>query len=284
MNNNRLSTPDLIKRQLRKEAGFGCVKCGFPIYDYHHIVPYTPIDPHFRPQDMLVLCPNCHREATVGAMLEQEQRYLKAHPFNLQRGYANGQLKINQKELVVSTGGVQLINDSCILVIDDEPLLALSSGQNGTLELSLAVYDDKDNILATIDQNSWRQGDSSIWDMEFGYQWLKIRQKTHSIVLNVDARKYPVEIRADLWRKRQMFRLNKVGLIMRGAVANASMLDLCFVAAHFHVDTHANKFQMRPDPRFGCMYFVSDFDVNRRIRKGIRLLSKLRKGLNKPAN
>ena len=41
--------PDRIKRQLRQEAGFGCCKCGFPIYDYHHIVEFSE-EKHFRPQ------------------------------------------------------------------------------------------------------------------------------------------------------------------------------------------------------------------------------------------
>ncbi len=37
------STPLLIKRQLRQEAGFGCCKCGKPIIQYHYIIPYTQI-------------------------------------------------------------------------------------------------------------------------------------------------------------------------------------------------------------------------------------------------
>jgi hypothetical protein len=35
----------------------------------HHITPRF-VEEHFRPEDMMALCPNHHDEATKGAMLE----------------------------------------------------------------------------------------------------------------------------------------------------------------------------------------------------------------------
>src|SRR5690348_15018177 len=31
------------KRQIRKRCGFGCIFCGRPLYEYHHIHGYDPI-------------------------------------------------------------------------------------------------------------------------------------------------------------------------------------------------------------------------------------------------
>ena len=42
---------------------------------------------------MMLLCPNHHREATVGVMPEAEQRLYKAAPYNKQHGLAEGVLK-----------------------------------------------------------------------------------------------------------------------------------------------------------------------------------------------
>ena len=167
MNEIRPDVPEKVKRELRQEAGFGCCKCGFPIYDYHHIVEYST-DQHFRSKDMMLLCPNCHREATVGALTQEEQRYYKDHPFNISRGYVEGQLKIKQKAIVVSTGGIQFVNDGFILIVDDEPLLTLDQSEKGTLEISLSFYDKEDNLLSLIDHNQWISGDPIVWDIEFG--------------------------------------------------------------------------------------------------------------------
>src|SRR5450755_2216738 len=82
----RKSLPAAVARQLRQEAGFGCCKCGTPILQYHHIVEWAE-EEHFRPEDMMVLCPLHHDQATKGAMPAIEQRQMKSAPHNIQRGH-----------------------------------------------------------------------------------------------------------------------------------------------------------------------------------------------------
>ena len=89
-----------------KRRGFGCCKCGRPVYQYHHIIDYA-IEQHFRPEDMMILCPYCHDEATK-AMPELEQRGHKANPYNIQRGMVSGSLEINHSECAVDLGTVRL--------------------------------------------------------------------------------------------------------------------------------------------------------------------------------
>lgn len=36
----RPAIPESIKRQVRQEAKFGCIFCGSPIIEYHHIEEY----------------------------------------------------------------------------------------------------------------------------------------------------------------------------------------------------------------------------------------------------
>ncbi|MBO8161781.1 MAG: HNH endonuclease [Thermosipho sp. (in: Bacteria)] len=275
MGQRRKDPPEPIKRKLRQEAGFGCCKCGFPIYDYHHIIKYS-VEHHFRAEDMMLLCPNCHREATVGAMTEEEQCYYKANPFNIRRGYVEGLLKVNQKEMVISTGGIQFVNDGFIIMVDEEPLLTLKNSDKGTLEISLTLFDRDDNLLAIIDRNQWVAGDPTIWDIEFGYQWLIMRRKSRDIRLHIDARCSPLEIRADLYRKGQFFRLNKAGLIFNGIISNVSMKDLCYVGMYLHADTKTKQFSIRPDERFGKGVIISWADVQERINKGLNALKSLK--------
>src|SRR5438876_516481 len=100
MSDNRPAVPAAVKRDLRKEGGFGCCVCGLPVYQYHHIVPWRA-EHHARPEDMMVLCPNHHDQATKGAMPEDEQRRYKSSPHNIERGYVDGLLTVNQRYCAV---------------------------------------------------------------------------------------------------------------------------------------------------------------------------------------
>ena len=68
---DRPPIPEGIKRMLRQEAYFGCVKCGCPIIEYHHIEPWSVVKKH-EVDNLVVLCPNCHREANVGAYYKEQ--------------------------------------------------------------------------------------------------------------------------------------------------------------------------------------------------------------------
>ena len=74
----RKNTPEKVKRLLRQEAGFGCASCGHPFLEYHHIIPYEK-DQHFRPEDMVCLCGNCH---TIFENLGYDLQYkVKKNPY-----------------------------------------------------------------------------------------------------------------------------------------------------------------------------------------------------------
>ena len=104
--------PARTKRLLRRESGYGCNKCGNPIYQYHHIVPQSNDI-----KDLMLLCPNCHTEATLGAMTVEEQRRFKSNPYNVEKGYSNGFLKINQSVPAINIGNIQFINQGEIFYV-----------------------------------------------------------------------------------------------------------------------------------------------------------------------
>ena len=255
--------PEPIKRQVRQEAGFGCCKCGFPIIEYHHLIRDSQ-----NPKDNILLCPIHHHEATVGAMLEEEQRFYKANPYNIEKGFVEGKLKINQETPVVNIGTNQFIGDGDFLLVDGENLLATEIN-NGRLELSMKLYDQKDNLVAEIKRNEWISGDPLPWDLESKFQWLRIRRKLRDIELEIDARKYPIGIRADMWRNGQNFQLNANEILFNGVRKNIGFINLCFVALRLEADTSKQTFSIVPDPRFGSGHFVSHHDVNERVKMGL---------------
>jgi 5-methylcytosine-specific restriction endonuclease McrA len=217
MARGRKRRPNSVSKALRQEAGFGCCKCGNPIFEYHHIVPYTDEDPHNRVEDMMVLCPNCHDEATRGVIEEPEQRWLKAHPANIREGLASGRLVANQKAVEVQAGGtVLLAGIGPLLSVDGEPLLKLGVGPAGDLRLSIALWDAEANLLALIEENEWVSGDPLPWDIDFDFRRLTIRRRHRDISLDLDLRGELAQIRGRLHCGNCCYELENDGVTWGG--------------------------------------------------------------------
>lgn|SRR5574341_39565 len=196
----RPSIPDEVARRLRQEAGFGCCNCGHPIITYHHIIPYAQ-DQHFRPEDMMALCPNCHDAANKGGMSIDEQRRLKSQPYNIRLGYVSGSLTVSGESLQVNMGENLFIGGGTIISADEEPLVSLDLNNSGSLELTLRLYDERHNLTSSIDRNEWVSRDHLPWDIDASYQRLTIRKAKGDISLDLDLRRTPASIRANLWWK-----------------------------------------------------------------------------------
>lgn len=273
---SRTPVPSNVKRQLRQEAGFGCCKCGHPFVEYHHIVPYTREDPHFRVNDMMCLCPNCHHEATVGAIQNLDQRYLKNHPFNIRHSKAKGQLVLNQRQLVLEIGSTQFVNDHPIISIDNENILQIRLNSFGRIDLSLSLYDSNNNLLLEIVDNEWVSGDFMPWDIEYGFQWITIREKKGKINLSIDARLFPVSLHGHLYYNEQQIDFRRDGIYFKKQ--NTSFGNLCLVGCGINIDSANMSVTMTPHPIYNQMYFVSESNVTKRISDGLFAFEKMRDG------
>jgi hypothetical protein len=123
-----------------------------PIVEYHHIVADSK-----NPDEIMLLCPVHHHEATVGAMPKEEQWNYKKNPYNIERGFVEGQLKVNQTTPVANIGSNQFVGAGDFLIVDGENLLSLRINE-GKLELSIKLYDQKDVLVADIQNNEWVSG------------------------------------------------------------------------------------------------------------------------------
>jgi hypothetical protein len=133
----RPPTPADVERSLRQEAGFGCAKCGHPYIEYHHIIPYAE-DAHFRPEDMLALCGNCH--PAVSKLGRDRQYELKTGPRNIRRNMLNGALEYDKRDLIFRVGGNWYENIPIILQYKNTPIVACSL-KDGQAKVSLNLFD-----------------------------------------------------------------------------------------------------------------------------------------------
>ena len=147
----RTSPPDPIARQLCQEAGFGCCVCVYPILQYHHIVEWS-VEQHFRADDLMVLCPNHHDQASKGAMPESEQRQFKAKPHNIVAGLAKGFMAVRQDYCAADIGSVTVVGDGTFFQVGEEDIIGFNLDE-GRLEISLRLYSEADELLLHIDKN-----------------------------------------------------------------------------------------------------------------------------------
>ena len=269
--NNR-NTPEPIKRILRRESGFGCCICGNPIIQYHHIIPWEK-EQHFRDSDMMCLCPNHHDKASKGALTEEEQRKFKAKPFNIQKGWLCGNLEINKNIPVINVGTCQFVGEGDFFIVDKESLLSLNV-LDGQLNITIKLYNKKDDLVLYIDNNEWITGDFFPWDIESDYQKIKIRHKNRDIPLCINTGGDFVDINAKLWRKGSSFNINNKRITYNGVVKDVSFAHLCFVGMSFLIETDKEKLVLHPLLKESV--FISWSNVKERIVKGLEAWEKLK--------
>ena len=182
---NRPATPAGVKRQLRQESGFGCSFCGHPFVQYHHIIPWRE-DQHFRPEDMMVVCPNCHHLCTTDAISQREQRASKNRPKNVADGFVRGRLYVNNKEPFVWIGGGKAVNTPELIRVGGIPILrVIFDPKDGRALVSARMYDANGIPFAVVENNEWVVSIPKIWDLEVFPRSAKISEKPQEISLSV---------------------------------------------------------------------------------------------------
>src|SRR5680860_323928 len=80
--------PADVKRQIRKECGFGCVICGGAFITYEHIDPTFAEAREHDPEKMTLLCGGCHFRVTKGIWSKEKVRSAKKAPITFKNGGA----------------------------------------------------------------------------------------------------------------------------------------------------------------------------------------------------
>lgn len=190
---------------------------------------------------MMVLCPNCHDAANNGAITIDEQRRLKSNPYNVKRGYAAGLLTVNHKTLQLIMGSNTFIGGGSIIQADKEGLVALDLNAQGSVDLTVKLYNQPGQQILLINKNEWLSGSLAPWDIEASYQKLKVREKRRRIAIDLDLKKTPARIQAHLWCKGHLISILPSSLRM-----DRNELDCQFVNCVFR--RYGLSFHTFPEP------------------------------------
>ena len=226
MTETRPAIPDGVARQLRQEAGFGCCQCGHPFIMYHHIVPWAE-EHHFRTEDMMILCGQCHPLCTTGALTISDQRKIKLRPKNIVDNELRGKLWVNSRELKVKVGGGFAIETPNILVIADTTVLgARLNKEDGRLLLSAKIQGEDGKLLAQLADNEWSMTPGHVWDFEAYPRNATIRQGLGDIAFAVDSRNDDVAVQGKWFHDGRRLNFTPSKLILD------SIQIHCFTASH----------------------------------------------------
>lgn len=157
-----------VRRQLRKEAGFGCVICGLAIGDYEHIDPEFKDATEHNPARMAFLCTQCHAKITRKFLSKEKVWEAKKNPFALQQGrVAHEEFDIGSDWPKISIGTFHMSKCENLIMVNGETVLGISPPEekNGPFRVNARFTDPNGNVLLCIKNNVW-EANIANWDVE----------------------------------------------------------------------------------------------------------------------
>jgi len=178
--------PDTVKRQVRQRCGFGCVRCGFAIYHYHHFDPPFEEAEEHNPDGITLLCGGCHDHVGRGLLSFGTISAHNRNPKCLQRGFSHDVFDVGNQHPIVILGYSTWVNTRVILEAFGLPLLEIESPETtGTpFRLSGVFYDQAGKQIFRIVRNEW-QGPITNWDIETEGRRVTIRRAPRQIALQI---------------------------------------------------------------------------------------------------
>lgn len=179
-----------IQRDVRQRCGFGCVLCGKPLYEYHHLLGWANVKRHVV-SEITLLCDGHHREATSGLLPEAAIQAADSDPHNLREGASPPhQLHFSGNQCEVLLGGNTFVanwegvaGEMIPVMIDGEAIIGFRS-ENGNLLLSCNIYDEQNQLNLQIIDNQMVYT-MAPWDIQFVGQTLTLREQKKQILLSI---------------------------------------------------------------------------------------------------
>jgi hypothetical protein len=159
--------PEAVRRQLRQEAGFGCVVCGFAIGDYEHIDPEFKDATEHDPNRMAFLCMQCHGKVTRKFWSKEKIWKAKSNPHARKKGHAWEAFDVGESWPRVSIGSFHMTRCPNLITINGKTAFGISPPEEfgGPFRFNARFTDPDGNVLLFIKDNVW-EANVINWDVE----------------------------------------------------------------------------------------------------------------------
>lgn len=145
--------PVAVRRQLRREVGFGCPVsgCGNPYLEYHHFDPPWNEEHHHDPDRMIALCATHHAKAD--AFTVEQLRGLKSVPDD--RPEVAGRFEWMRDEVLAIVGGNYYHETPVMVAFRGEPMIWFERDADNTMLLNLRVLTRSGEPRTRLLNNDW---------------------------------------------------------------------------------------------------------------------------------
>jgi len=179
---NSRNIPLPIQREVRQRCGFGCIICGLPLWEYHHIDGWTNVQEH-KADEITLLCDKHHREATSGLLTREQIIQANSTPYNLKAGqssalalsYEGDSCQVIMGSNLFTTSYLGQPTGSIPLMVDGIPLISFVL-DDGHLLMNTILFDRFNDIVLRIVNNQLFYSISP-WDIDFIGRTIIIREK-----------------------------------------------------------------------------------------------------------
>ena len=129
--------PVAVRRELRREVGFGCPAsgCGNPYLQYHHFDPPWEIEHHHDPARMIALCSNHHAKAEAWTV--DQCRAMKS--VSGDRPEVRGKFEWMRDDILAVIGGHLCYETPNMVVFRDTPIVWFNRDEQRHLLLNFRL-------------------------------------------------------------------------------------------------------------------------------------------------
>jgi hypothetical protein len=142
-----------VRRELRREVGFGCpaAGCGNPYLQYHHFDPPWEIEHHHDPARMIALCATHHGKAEAWTV--EQCRAMKSVPND--RPEVRGKFEWMRDDILAVIGGGLYYETPNMVVYHDTPIVWFNRDEQRHLMLNLRLLTTSKKPRMRLEDNDW---------------------------------------------------------------------------------------------------------------------------------
>lgn len=143
-----------MKRAIRQRCGFGCVVCGHPIIEYHHMTAWAKVRAH-EEKDITLLCREHHGMAGAELIAPQTVREYDKGPINRRTGRSRAlPLFFPGNTCKVIVGGTPIMAPATFhaIAIDNRPFVTVHQHDHH-VTLDVTMLDRDGNLRLSIVEN-----------------------------------------------------------------------------------------------------------------------------------
>jgi hypothetical protein len=221
--------PSGVRRIVRQSANFGCAKCGCPLIEYHHIKPFHEVLSH-DPDNMVALCPNCHRRADEGGPWSpQFVDQFRLSPYN--KDVLKDKFEIGDSDFSVKCGTLEFPGDGDVIRLQNMTVLTINRNLEGIIRVDSRFFNEQGEMIAYISDNEWGVLIDRIWDVEYASaRNLKVWSSSRNIMLELEITDQILNIKNCIFQYRGSVFISKT---MSSGVTKVDIKDSSG-KTHFH--------------------------------------------------